>query len=96
VSSFKRYIAVIPFTNKAFFLRKEGSILTSKHTWSTLKSLLQSAGYNPSEYHTHSLRIGRATDLAAKGYTDIQIALAGRWSSSAYKKYIKPQIISFL
>jgi hypothetical protein len=48
---------------------------------------------DPDLYNTHSFRFGRATDMATQGYTDIQIRMAGRWSSAAYKKYIKPHII---
>ena len=38
---------------------------------------------------THSFRAGMATMMAEAGCTDDQIQLAGRWSSDAFKPYVK-------
>lgn len=59
-----------------------------------LKFCLKQAGLDENKYNTHSFRIGRATDLAAEGATDITIKTVGRWSSAAYKKYIRPEYIN--
>lgn len=37
----------------------------------------------------HSFRAGLSTLLAEKGFTEKQIISMGRWSSSAYKRYVK-------
>ena len=60
-----------------------------------LEGVLKSVGVKPSEYNTHSFRIGKATDMWKQGFTDVQNCLAGRWNSRAFKKYIKPQILRF-
>ena len=60
-----------------------------------LVGVLEASGVKATEYNTHSFRIGKATDMWKQGYTDMQICLAGRWNSKAYKKYIKPQILRF-
>ena len=39
--------------------------------------------------HGHSFRIGGATLLAAAGYPDHIIQLAGRWQSSTFLRYIR-------
>ena len=40
-------------------------------------------------YNTHSLRAGRATDLAIVGTPDAIIKETGRWTSNAYVKYVR-------
>ena len=57
------------------------------------KSLLEKANFNPAHFNTHSFRIGKASDMAKAGASKTQIALAGRWRSNAYLKYIKPKYI---
>ncbi len=37
----------------------------------------------------HSLRIGAATHAALTGMSDAMIRTAGRWSSSAYTRYVR-------
>ena len=61
---------------------------------STLKSCIQLAGLNPDSYNTHSFRIGRATQLAQDNHTHATIQTAGRWHSSAYLRYIRPDTIT--
>ena len=46
-------------------------------------------------YNTHSLRIGRSTDMMLQGYSNAQIRSAGRWKSDAFWKYIRPMIMRF-
>ena len=38
-----------------------------------LEGVLKSVGVKPSEYNTHSFRIGKATDMWKQGFTDVQI-----------------------
>lgn len=42
-----------------------------------------------SRYKGHSFRIGAATHKAQMGYTDAMIRSLGRWSSNAFRKYIR-------
>ena len=58
-----------------------------------LKEELSRLNYNPDHYNSHRLRIGKATDMAIDGYSELDIKTAGRWKSNAYRLYIKPQNI---
>ena len=55
-----------------------------------LKETLEMAGFNSSQYNTHSFRIGRVTEVANTGASDLVIKNTGRWKSTAYQGYIRP------
>ena len=46
-------------------------------------------GLDPRHFKSHSFRIGAATHAAILGASDAQIQAMGRWSSSAFRKYIR-------
>ncbi len=47
-------------------------------------------GWNQLPITTHSFRAGRATDLFDSKHSDSYIQKVGRWSSNAFKRYIRP------
>ena len=61
------------------------SYLTNK-----LHSFLSMTGIHPAPYTLHSLRAGAATTAAAAGCSEDQIQKLGRWSSTCYRRYIRP------
>ena len=67
----------------------DGSPISSSFFTQQLNLSLNWAGCNTKLYKTHSLRIGRATDLASRGASQDEISRMGRWSSSAVKKLHK-------
>jgi hypothetical protein len=54
-----------------------------------VKRLMQCIGQDPSDFGTHSLRIGGATALFAAGATPVVIRTMGRWSSDIYRLYVR-------
>ena len=54
-----------------------------------LKQLLSFAGLSNQLFKGHSFRIGSASEAAMRGESDAQIRVAGRWSSDAFRKYIR-------
>ena len=59
-----------------------------------LKQCNQLARLSHNNYTTHSLSIGRATQLAMDGVPETIIKQTGRWKSNAYQKYIRPTFIT--
>ncbi|KAI2647906.1 Pro-Pol polyprotein [Labeo rohita] len=54
-----------------------------------LKSILLLSGTPADNFSSHSFRIGAATTAAQKGLSQQQIQALGRWSSEAFKSYIR-------
>ena len=40
-------------------------------------------------FNTHSFRIGLASMLGSLGFSDVEVKIAGRWSSRAFEAYLK-------
>ncbi|XP_056308792.1 uncharacterized protein LOC130220585 [Danio aesculapii] len=54
-----------------------------------LKAVLHHSGFPSGSYSSHSFRIGAATTAAHKGLSQQHIQTLGRWSSDAFKSYIR-------
>jgi len=73
------------------FLNKEGRGLTRQVLSASLDAVLTELRLHPSNYNTHSFRIGAATTAAEVGIPDRCIKILGRWQSDAYQQYIRMQ-----
>ena len=89
VTSLQSYLELRPKTAEYLFCHANGLPLTRGQFTSVLARVLRSVGLGGFCYKSHSFRIGRATDLAAKGVPEESIQKMGRWSSKAYKNYIR-------
>ena len=69
------------------FILQDGQFLTRGHLSRLLTRVFP--GAPPGTLATHSFRIGGATRLCALGVPDATIQLLGRWSSSAFKQYLR-------
>jgi hypothetical protein len=54
-----------------------------------LRSVLTFCGFDSQRFKGHSFRIGASSEAARSGKSDAQIRLLGRWSSDAFRKYIR-------
>ncbi len=93
VTAYERYTEIRFRNSKVAFCLSDGSSLSTTYVTNQLRGVLRHVGLPPQDFNNHSFRIGKATDMAKLGFTDTQICMAGRWSSSAFKQYIKPQLL---
>ena len=63
--------------------------LTYDYMHDMVKKLMQRIGEDPTEFGTHSLRIGGATAMFAAGASETVIRTMGRWSSDCYRLYVR-------
>lgn len=72
-----------------FYLMEDGTALTRQGLQLFLRRAMESAGYAPHEYGTHSFRIGGVTSLAAAGWGTEVIQVMGRYASDAFLAYLR-------
>ncbi len=85
-----KYWSIRPKKSGIFLILYDVQPLFRSDFVKCLRDVLGSRGMDPSTYNTHSLRIGRMTDLALARVSHERICLKGRWSSDTYLKYIRP------
>ena len=91
MTAYTHYLTVRPKSSISAFILQDGTPINTRFVTKHIGSVLDFLGHNSSDFTNHSFRIRKATDMSRRGFTDTQICLAGRWSSSAFRKYIKPQ-----
>ena len=81
----------IPYNNDTdqFLVFRDGSNFLTKHFKQVMVKGLKRLGLEPSQYGTHSFRIGRATDLQRAGRGIDYIKKQGRWESNAVYNYLR-------
>ena len=75
------------------FCEQNGNPISRSFVVRWLNKLVAKSSFANLKINTHSLRIGRTTDLALAGASDAYIRQAGRWSSNAYLKYIRSVVV---
>ena len=89
VRMLSQYLALSPSKLGSLFQRADGSSISRAYFTSVMHPLLKACSLDPNFYKGHSFRIGAASWAAQKGLSDQQIRHLGRWSSDAFKKYIR-------
>ena len=67
---------------------RNGRPLTVAQINKWVQELMRAIGEEPSEYGSHSARIGGATAMYKAGHSALDIRLAGRWDSDCYCIYV--------
>jgi hypothetical protein len=78
-----------PPADAPFFSTADGWELFYSMLNEACKDIARASGFNPSQFSSHSLRIGGASALAAAGVADSIIQIMGRWKSLAFLMYIR-------
>ena len=73
-----------------FFILSDRSPVEMEMVRETLKKAIENVGLKAELYNCHSLRSGRATEMAKFNYSIEQIRESGRWRSNAVYNYLKP------
>lgn len=66
-----------------------GGPLTYETVLQVTRELMASIGEDPTQFGTHSYRIGGATALFASGANETVIRTMGRWSSDIHRLYVR-------
>lgn len=83
-----RLISATSSSQAPLFLMPNGKALSRFEFVRRLRRLLSDLGLDPTRYSGHSFRIGAASTAAIAGVPIYLIKKLGRWSSSAYRRYI--------
>ena len=75
--------------NTPLFRMPDGRALSRSQFLKRLKILLSTVGVDASLYSAHSFRIGAASTAANVNIPIYLIKILGRWSSSAYRRYLR-------
>lgn len=71
------------------FTFRDGAVLRRNTLIKFSRVFLEKIGEDSKSYAGHSFRIGGATDLASRAVPDHEIQAAGRWTSDAFKLYVR-------
>ncbi|XDV45281.1 hypothetical protein PO909_013401 [Leuciscus waleckii] len=87
-----KFLKIRPRTSKyaPLFILPNGAPLSKACFRTHLTTAIKSCSLSPSLYTGHSFRIGAATAAAERGISTSAIKIMGRWSSSAFESYIRP------
>ena len=89
VAAVLAYVVSRGSTPGPFFRCEDGSPLTKPRFVERVRVAMAAAGIEERGYSGHSFRIGAATAAAEAGLEDSVIQALGRWSSSAFLRYIR-------
>lgn len=89
VEAVLNFMKVRPHVKGYLFCHENREPLTRYQFASILSKSISKLGLPTTIFKTHSFRIGRATDLAAKGMQPDTIQKMGRWNSNTFYKYIR-------
>lgn len=73
-------------------LHADGIPLTRFQFTRVCKRALESLGVETTHFTSHSFRIGAATTAATLGLSADTIKKVGRWKSSCFERYVRPQL----
>lgn len=84
------------FNSLPLFLTPSNNPMSKAWFLQHFQKVLLQCHLSPQHYSGHSFRIGAATSAAMQGISSASLQQMGRWSSSAYASYIRPDSASIL
>ena len=89
VETLKTYIRYRGEEAGPLFIQQNGCPVTRAEFTNALNKSIDFLGISRTFYKSHSFRIGAASHFAQLGMSDAQIRHMGRWTSNAFKSYIR-------
>lgn len=90
VDTIHAYLQLARPQGGALFQFRDRQPVTRQYFQTQLHKALGVIGINITQFNTHSFRIGAATEAVSRlGLPDHEIQRLGRWSSNAFKSYIR-------
>ena len=80
------------YPDDPFFINGRRRPLTNRDLTSVLRQAGRLAGLEETRLSGHCLRISGASHGAASGLSELQLGQAGRWSSSAVRRYVRQPV----
>ena len=93
VTSLRQYLAQRGHQPGPIYLRNGHTVTRSQFLY-VLRSCLTYINLSNKNFNIHSFRIGRTTDMAEQNVPHSMIQKIGRWKSTAFLKYIRPQDVT--
>ena len=93
VKCLTQYWAVRTNAPGPLFITKSAMPITRLQFWTVLKKCLNKLSRDAANFGMHSFRIGRCTDMVRDGYSDEKIKKIGRWKSTAFRAYNRPEVV---
>ena len=94
VNAMIQYLRARPHSRGPLFIHFNGDSLTYYQFNYVLKKAIKVIGLVPNNFSSHSFRIGAATAASVGGMSNDRIKELGRWKSSAFQLYIRPQMLN--
>ena len=89
VHALVQYLARWGGAPEPLFVFSDSKRLTRESFSTALNKALEELQMDPSQFNTHSFRIGAATSAKQAGISDTHLKALGRWRSDAYQKYVR-------
>lgn len=93
VRAVSNYLSIHPSAPLPFCIHYDDSPVTRFQYISVFRRCLSAVGLQPNEFGSHSFRIGAATKAARAAFSEEQVQRIGRWKSSCYASYIRPELL---
>lgn len=96
VTKMAQYMQIRDPSPGPVFINQDTSQVSSSQFTVFLRLAILDIGLNPKLYKPHSFRIGGANLAHQANFSETQLKILGRWSSSSYLRYIRVLIIPTL
>ena len=90
IAALSQYLTARGTSSGPLFISQSSTPIDRETFSANIKNAIRHIGLDQTFYNTHSFRIGRATQLAQDNHPEATIRAAGRWRSTAYLQYIRP------